>query len=287
MKHLFLFISFISANLSFSNVNSIEINSLTFVNNGKTDFSKIYENSENLKENIEILFNKDFLDHAYTRAYDIDADFEFYWSKNKMNWHFIDLNNDKINELLFLSNPSGKPDLYSLTELYVKKNNRFKLIYSESGAIYAYKIHKNTKEIVLFHHKFPCCSSKSNNIDMIRVINGKIKLRKKYFIANSEILKSNYIPKSVHYDIKFHYLTKETTLRWSSNNLSKKTGNFLNENIIAFYPSKAPYKVLFSNRKWNYVLFYEAPLKSKKSTSAINPDNFSDVYVYGWIEKER
>ena len=159
-------------------VNSIEINSLTFVNNGKTDFSKIYENSENLKENIEILFNKDFLDHAYTRAYDIDADFEFYWSKNKMNWHFIDLNNDKINELLFLSNPSGKPDLYSLTELYVKKNNRFKLIYSESGAIYAYKIHKNTKEIVLFHHKFPCCSSKSNNIDMIRVINGKIKLRK-------------------------------------------------------------------------------------------------------------
>ena len=121
---------------------------------------------------------------------------------------------------------------------------------------------------------------------MIRIINGKIKLRKKYFIANSEILKSNFIPKTVHYNLKFHYLTRETTLRWSSNKPSKKTGNFLNENIIAFYPENSPYKVLFSNKKWNYVLFYEAPLKSKKSTSAINPDNFLDVHVFGWIKKE-
>jgi len=121
---------------------------------------------------------------------------------------------------------------------------------------------------------------------MVRVINGKIKLRKKYFIANSEILKSNCIPKFVNYNLKFHFLTKETAVRWSSNKNTKKDVNSINENTIAFYPKKAPYKVLFSNKNWIYVLLYEAPLTSKKNKSAINPNNFSDVHVYGWIEKD-
>ena len=286
MKHLFFF-SFIIAHLTFGNVNSIVTNSLTFVNNGKTDFSEIFVKSENLKIIIKDLFNKDLLDHEFTRAYNIEANFEFYWSKNKNNWNFLDLNNDKINEIIYLSNPSGKPDEYSISEIYVKNHHQLKLIYKESGAIFAYKIHPNTKEIILFHQRFPCCSSKSNNVNMIRVINGKIKLRKKYFIANSEILKSNCIPKLVHYDLNFSYLTKESELRWSSDKPSKKNINLVNDNIIAFYPCKAPYKVLYSNKKWDYVLFYEAPVKSKKNKFAINPYNFSDIHVYGWIEKER
>ena len=286
MKKLFILISIFLGHLSVANVNSCVINSLTFVNNGKTDFNKIYDKSENLKEIIEVLFDKDLLDHELTRAYNTDANFENYWLNNMMNWHFLDLNNDKINEILFISNPSGKPDEYSLSEIYIKKNHQFKLIFKESGAIFAYKIHENTKEFVLFHHKFPCCSSISNNVNMVRIINGKIKLRKKYFVANSEILKSNCLPKSVHYDLKFYYLTKDKVLRWSTNKFSKKDLNSKNENIIAFYPEKAAYKVLFSNKKWIYVLFYESPLRSKKNKSAINPDNFSNVHVYGWIQKD-
>ena len=82
MKHLFLF-TFIISHLSFGNVNSSAINSLTFVNKGKTDFTKIYYNSENLKEIIKDLFDKDVLDHEYSRAYNVDANFEFYWYCNK------------------------------------------------------------------------------------------------------------------------------------------------------------------------------------------------------------
>ena len=287
MKYYILFFVYFFSYISLGNTKNKEINSLNFINDGNENLETIFIESNQTKKNVELLFNLDRLDHEFTKAFNLDAKFTDYWNKNKFNWHFIDLNNDGVFELIFSANPSGKNDEYSSIEVYVFKKNKSIpfLIYKESGALFAFKVHPNTNEIILFQHRFPCCSSFSHNINMIRIVNNKIILRKKYFVINKTGENEIFYPKSFHYDSRYHYLNRNEILRWSCGEKSKNLkGNFL-ENIIAIYPENSPYKIIYSTTNWKYVLMYAPPMKSKKIKTLITKENFLDVRVFGWIKK--
>jgi hypothetical protein len=106
-------------------------------------------------------------------------------------------------------------------EIYVQQSGKLKLLFKEKGSLIAYKIQPNTKEMILFHHKYPCCRTVSHNINMIRMVNNKIHLRQKYFVVNPEDTSFKIFPNFVHYSSKYYYLKN-----------NKKIFSFLGENLV-------------------------------------------------------
>ena len=248
-----------------------------FVNGGETDFSKLFIDQKNtIKEQVKKLFDFDKLDHEYTKAYETEAKFEIYWLKNESNWHFIDLNRDGKSELIFQSIATLNNEM-EFVEIWSNQT----VLYKESGHFIAYKIHPNTNEIILFHHKYPCCSSASHNIDMVRYVRGKIRLRKKYFLARDSEMKGDFFPPKVKYTSNYHYLNNNTPVRWSSNRIMNNASKLSNENKVADYPKATPYWILAKRNGWNYVLMCGEPISNQKGL--IRSENFKDVHVFGWI----
>lgn len=262
------------------------ISASLFINNGKTDLEILFHsnNFSDLEKNVEKLFNEDQLDHAYSKAFDMEAKFSVYWKMNGKYWSSLDLNKDGKNELFFLPKAIN-PDDIELIEIYTQKKGIYNLIYKESGHIIAYKIHPNTKEIVLFHHQYPCCSSASHNINMVRLVNGKINLRKKYFLARDEGMKGDFFPNSVNFTSKFNYLKKRTTVRWSPEKISKNAWSVFQENKLAIYPKLTPFRILAKKGNWYYIEICGEPIIRKKKLydCVINSENFNNVHVFGWI----
>lgn len=262
------------------------ISASLFINNGKTDLEILFHsnNFSDLEKNVEKLFNEDQLDHAYSKAFDMEAKFSVYWKMNGKYWSSLDLNKDGKNELFFLPKAIN-PDDIEFIEIYTQKKGVYKLIYKESGHIIAYKIQPNTKEIVLFHHQYPCCSNASHNINMVRLVNGKINLRKKYFLARDEGMKGDFFPNSVNFTSKFNYLKKRTTVRWSPEKISKNAWSVFQENKLAIYPKLTPFRILAKKGNWYYIEICGEPIIRKKKLydCVINSENFNNVHVFGWI----
>ncbi len=286
MKHLFLFFSFLllSPNL-FSTAIMPRLNASIFVNDGLTDFSFLFKTVDvNLKNKVQSLFEKDRLDHYDTKAFDLDAVFSVYWEKHNKYWFSLDLNKDGENEILYLNELTNEIEMESF-EIYQFNQGYYKNIYKESGHLLAYKIHPNTKEIILFHHKYPCCSSVSHNINMVRLVNGKIVLRKKYVVASDNGMNGStkFFPKKVKYTRKMSYLKQDVLVRWSSSIISVKASDFFESNVVGRFSKGAEYRVLFEIGKWKYVLMCAPPLKRVSNEGIIDSSNFMDVKVFGWI----
>ena len=255
-------------------IQSIPIPSHFYVNNGRTDFSQIFKRNYELFKTIEELFNTDRLDHELTRAYDLNATFSNYWNKNKLFWFECDLNKDNVNELIFTDYSINKKPIDCITEIYYKSKVGYKLIYKEVGIFISFKIQSNTREIILFHHRFPCCSSMSNNLDQLRIIRGQVKMRRKYFVASEKKNLNSTFPKYVKYSSIFHILQKEQVVYWERN---------LNSGICLF-PKNSAYKVLAKMNGWKYIEMFEFPIKSDRISPLINIDNFQAIHIYGWIK---
>lgn len=253
-----------------------------FVNGGEKDLSKLFSSPPNalLKSEVKQLFEDDKLNHEQTKAYDSKAVFETYWTNNQSKWNFIDLNKDGKKELIYQSVSSELNEM-ECVEIWILKIRKYDLLYKESGHLIAYKIHPNTKEILLFHYKYPCCSSASNTINMVRLVKGKIKLRKKYFLANDTGMKGDFFPKKVKFENQYSYLTKRTTLRWSPAVIMKHAWKLARENKVADYPKGTPYRVLARENGWKYVLMCGQP--ALQQNGIIQTANFMDVHVFGWI----
>lgn len=253
-----------------------------FVNNAKTDFESIFiKNKEELQKSVKQLFDNDLLNHDLTRAYDIEAKFENYWAKYESSWHLLDLNNDGVFELLF-NNSSDEPEHLSF-ELFKKEKQKYQAIYFQIGKLIGYKIHPNTKEVVLFRHQYPCCTNLSHNIDMIRLINGNIILRKKFFVARPDEMKTKLFPKKVSYSNKYSFFKKDEKVRWSAEVITKGATRMTQENIISNYPKGTAYRVLSEEKGWKYILICSEP--SKEINKIINPANFVYTHVFGWVKK--
>jgi hypothetical protein len=233
-----------------------------------------------LKIEVEKLFNLDILEHDFSLGYDLNAKFKDYWSVYEKNWMLLDLNKDKVLELLFLGVPSKIQDI-NYVELYILENEKYKKAFQEIGKVEAYKIHPNTKEIILFHHQFPCCDNASHNLNMFRYINGGVCLRKRYMVATDKNMKGNFFPLTSKEVLKAKKLNKETELRWSDEKIEKDAWTRSPRNVIARFEKGALYKVLFQNEKKSYVLMLSAPID--ETNKVINTANFKRTKIYGWI----
>ena len=273
---------------SFCNAKAVmpTINSSLFINGGKTDLNTLLKSSDLsfVKNNVEKLFNTDQFDHLFSKAYDLQAKFSIYWEKNKQFWSINDLNKDGKDELLYQKKAVNDEDV-EFVEIYTQKKGEYHLIYKESGHFIAYKIQPNTKEIVLFHHQYPCCTNASHTIYLLRLVNGQIKLRKKYFLARDQGMKGDFFPQKVKFKSNYHFLQKETIVRWSPEKITKNAWKFYQENKLAQYPKNTPYRILSRKGKWAYVEISGEPMIHKKNPYefVINSINFNDVHVFGWI----
>ncbi len=285
MKY-FIFIFFILYLPVFANSKAVmpRINASLFVNNGLTDFSNLFKLIDpNLKLKVKRLFDQDKLDHVDSKAYDLNAIFDNYWKNQSKYWYSLDMNLDGENELLYLSEFTEEIEMESF-EIYVLLNDTYNCIYKETGHLLAYKIHPNTKEIILFHHSYPCCSSVSHNINMVRLINDKIALRKKYVVARDIGMKGDFFPKHVKYSYEMNRLKKEETVRWSPNEINVSASESFQNNIVGKYEKDTPYRTLFVKGRWKYVLMCDKPMKRIPNQGIIDTDNFYDVKVFGWIK---
>ena len=278
---LSIFFSFITL-FSFSKVDMPRVSAAIFVNGGLTDFSILFKSTDSeLKTKVQVLFDEDCLDHPFSKAYDENATFQNYWQSNEKLWHSLDINKDGVNELIFQSelnsNESESIEIYSL------KSKKYKLIFGDSGHLLAYKIHPNTKEIILFHHKYPCCSASSHNINMVRLVGGEIILRKKYFVARKEGMKGDFFPQKVRYTPKYYALNRNTVVRWSPEIIDKKASDAFSSNSIATYPTGVQYRVLAEEKGWKYVLLCGIPLKKEAGKGIISAENFTDTHVFAWL----
>lgn len=257
-----------------------------FINGAKTDLQELINDSDRatLKNDVEKLFNVDQFDHLFSKAYDKEALFSMYWKKNQSFWSCIDLNKDGKNELLYQSTAKDDEEI-EFVEIYTKQKGEYQLNYKESGHFIAYKIHPNTKEVVLFHHQYPCCTNASHSIYMVRLVKGKIKLRKKYFLARDKEMKGDFFPKHVQFKPNYHFLKKQTIVRWSPEKITKNAWKMFQENKLAKYPKNTPYKILSKKGNWVYIEICGEPKidKNKPYEYVINSVNFNDVHVFGWI----
>lgn len=262
------------------------INPSVFINGGKTNLFSLYKPSDSpsVKSKIEKLFNEDQFDHPFSKAYDSEAKFNLYWEKNKQFWHTIDLNKDGKDELLYQSVATNDEEIEFL-EIYSQKKGKYQLIYKESGHFIAYKIHPHTQEIILFHHDYPCCTNASHTINMVRLVRGKIKLRKKYFLARDEGMKGDFFPKRVKFSSEYQYLQKQTIIRWSPEKITKNAWKMYQENKLAEYPKNTLCRILSRKGRWWYIEICGEPILHQKNPYefVINSINFNDVPVFGWI----
>lgn len=257
-----------------------------FIHHPQTDLDLISVKNEALKvKMVRALFDNDQLDHMDTKAFDPAARFEPYYAKFGRFYRLSDLDNDNTPELIFNSVISEEDDREFL-EIYRYEKTRIVNLYKEIGHVLAYKIQPNTGEILLFHHGYPCCANASHNLNRLRLVGGKIRMLKRYFLARERDMKGKFFPDSIRVNKRYNTSYKRLELRWSGEVISKDAWYRRNpDNVIAHYEAPVVYKVLAEEDGWYFVLVNAAPLK--EPSYVINADNLKETWVYGWVDKRK
>ncbi|MDF3026513.1 MAG: hypothetical protein K0S23_820 [Fluviicola sp.] len=275
-----LFLSF--SVLALSYVEMTRVDARVFIANPETDFSKIQVNNEALKAKmVEFLFSNDLVDHIGTKAYDPGALFVNYYKQFAPLYQLIDLNNDKVPELIFNGYADEEREKEHL-QIFTTIKGELVSVYNEIGHVLAYKIHPNTKEVLLYHHQYPCCENASHNLNRLRLVDNKIVQIKRYFLGRDHGMLGRFFPDKSGFSGKFHQTTAKTALYWSGEEINKAAWPGRSEkNIIANYPDSTNYSILAEKGKWRFVIMHGAPLAEENRV--INPSNFSNTWIYGWI----
>jgi hypothetical protein len=284
------FILFISIFLAgfFSNANSISLVDVpvnVFVNGGKTNFDSIFHKTE-IQSLVKEIFEEGILFHDYTLEVHPNSNFKTYWSVFQDKWNIVDLNNDGEGELI-LQGLTTTFDEKEFVEIYKKLDGKWTKIYGEVGRLLAYKIHPNTKKIILYQHKYPCCNSASHTIITLRFLRNKIVTKSSFFVGrDSGDMVGPFFPDSVSHPSSFEQLQEKTLLRWSPEivNQNAFTG-YSDSNAIVHFDKGAYYKVLYNANGWSFVLMYSGIIDEQ--AIVINPSNFVNKPIYGWISKDR
>jgi hypothetical protein len=279
---LLLFLGFSS--VTFGYVEMTRVDAKIFIANPETDFMKIRIENEALKAKmIEFLFNNDLIDHIGTKAYDPAALFVNYYTQFASLYQLIDLNNDQVPELIFNGYPGEEKEKEQL-QIFTTVKGELVSVYNEMGHLLAYKIHPNTKEVLLYHHQYPCCENASHNLNRLRLINNKVVLIKRYFLGRDHGMLGRFFPDKSTFSGKFYSTKSKVALHWSPEDIKESAWPKRSEkNIIANYPDSTAYAVLAEKGTWRFVIMHRSP--SVEENRVINPTNFSDTWIYGWIKK--
>ncbi len=253
-----------------------------FVNKGRTDFDlALNQNPDKKKAEVELLFENNLLKHDYSKAVDSELKFAPYWDHFSKNWFMADLDRDGQEELIF----SGKPLVSNEKEqfsLFVKYGRVWKEVFWDDGYLMAYKIHPNTGEIILYHHRYPCCQQFTHLVQRVRWVRNKIRFTKRYFIARDTGIKGQLFPKKSKYPKSYVRLKKAKVLYWSKGKIKNDASIFAKTNSIIHYPKNSHYQVLARENGWSYVMMVSPP-KLEESPVA-NPHNLQDARYYGWLK---
>lgn len=284
MGKIILLIAFLPL-MCCASVDMIRVNPELFIHQPQTDFTAITISNDALKQHmVRFLFEHDQLNHEGTKAFSLDATFESYYQLFKDSYRLIDLNNDQLPELIF-SGYVTKEDEKEHFEIYFDLKGVPTKIYDEIGHLLAYKRQPNTHEILLFHHQYPCCVNASHNLNRLRLVDGKLQLVKRYFVAREAgDMKGKFFPAKTAFTGKYYTTSKISTLRWSGSVIKKDAwqGRFP-ENTIARYEVGSIYTILAEEKGWYYVLMHSPPMQEENKV--INPANFNEVAVFGWLKK--
>jgi hypothetical protein len=266
-------------------ISLVDIPSHVFVHQGKTNFDSLIHHND-LVEKVEALFNQELLYHDYTLEVHPNSNFKTYWSVFEKNWGVIDLNNDGVYELIFQGRVSSF-DEKEYVEIFKKNEDNWERIHSDVGRLLAYKIHPNTKKIILYQHRYPCCYSASHSIIMVRLIGEKIITKSRFFVGrDGGDMVGPFYPDSVSYSSAFKQLTSKTLLRWSPAVVDSKAFiNYSETNAIIHYEKGGYYKELYKKNGWAFVLMYSGIVHEQ--AVVINSVNFVNTPVYGWIFLEK
>ena len=283
---LFMFITLILSTFSTSanSISLVDVPVDVFVNKGKTNFDSIFYKTE-IESLVKELFEEGILYHDYTLEVHPNSNFKTYWSVFKDKWNLVDLNNDGNGELI-MQGLTTVFDEKEFVEIYNKLDGKWTKIHGEVGRLLAYKIHPNTKKIILYQHRYPCCNSASHTIITLRMIRNKIITSSRFFVGrDSGDMVGPFYPDSVNYGFAFLQLKKNTLLRWSPEVVSKNAFRGYSEtNAIVHFDKGAYYKILYNGDKWHFVLMYSGIVDEK--AVVINALNFVNKPVYGWIDTQ-
>lgn len=252
-----------------------------FVNKGRTDFDSIFNpNRSEVKEAVRWLFDNNTIDHDYSKAVNSDYKFGPYWKNYSAMWNSVDLDKDGKNELIFSGKPLISDDKESFS-LFVQYGKVWKEVFWDDGHLMAYKIHPNTGEVILFHHRYPCCSQFTHMIHRVRWIRNKLHSTKRYFLARDTAMKGDFFPSSSKYPKKYKKLRKNTILRWSKGVIKKGAAMFSPTNEIIHFPKDSYYQILYAKSRWRYVMMVSPP--TIEESMVANAHNLQESRFYGWI----
>ena len=282
-----LLITFFSS-LCFSLVASVtmtRVDPALFIANPETDLDKVTVTNEALKKSmVNYLFDADLLDHVGTKAYDTQAVFNNYYTQFSALYRLIDLNNDGLPELIFNGFVSSDDDKEYL-EIYGTKKGVVTRLFKEIGHVLAYKIQPNTKEVMLYHHQYPCCENASHNLNRLRLIGNELQLQKRYFIGRDSGMVGPFFPKKAQFTSENKRFSKTTKLYWSPAIVTTDAWPRRSQtNVIASYAASSVYTVLAQTKSWSFVLVKSAPMITPNNV--INPANFLQTWIYGWVVNE-
>lgn len=285
MKNTFFILLICWINAAVANVEMTRVNPQLLIHQAKENFDSISLSNETLKQTmVKYLFDNDLIDHIGTKAYDTDAKFSNYYKQFHALYRLIDLNNDGIPELIFNGFVAEGDDREYL-QIFNSKQGVVEQVYNEIGHLIAYKIQPNTKEILLYHHQYPCCVNASHNLNRLRWINGKFQMLKRYFLGRDHDMVGPFLPLKSQFTGIFNVLSNKTKLYWSPAVIEKDAWLSRSAtNVIATYDSLTVYTVLAKVNNWKFVLMKGAPIIQK--SVIINPANFTSTWIYGWIKEE-
>lgn len=276
------------SSLCFSLVASVtmtRVDPTLFIANPETDLDKVTVTNEALKKSmVNYLFDADLLDHVGTKAYDTQAIFDKYYTQFSALYRLIDLNNDGLPELIFNGFVSSDDDKEYL-EIYGTKKGVVTRLFKEIGHVLAYKIQPNTKEVLLYHHQYPCCENASHNLNRLRLFGNELQLQKRYFIGRDSGMVGPFFPKKVQFTSENKRFSKITKLYWSPAIVTTDAWQRRSQtNVIASYAASSVYTVLAQTKSWSFVLVKSAPMIT--TNNVINPANFLQTWIYGWVVNE-
>ena len=283
-KVIFLFLSLLFTTQLLADVVVMpRVDVKLFVNKGKTDFNKAFSQDIELKKKeLKWLFDNNQLDHDFSKAVRLEMEFEPYWEHFKSNWYLVDLDKDGQEELIFSGKPLVSEDKERFT-IYVKYGSIWKEVFWDDGHLLAYKKHPRTGEIILYHHRYPCCSQFTHLIQKVRWVRNKVRTTQRYFLARDKGMKGQFFPKSPSfYPNRYHQLKKTTMLYWSKGKIRSGAAMFSPTNEIIHFPHNSYYQILAREGKWCYVMMVSPPIIEESMVA--NPNNLTEARFYGWIK---
>ncbi len=282
MRKIVSFFIFLTTATSYSApVVMPRVDASLFVNRGKTDFESIFDKDiDRTREVVRWLFDNNRLDHDYSKAVDTSLVFQPYWNRFSSMWHLIDLDADGKPELLF----SGKPLISEEKErfsIFVQYGSVWKEVFWDDGHLLAFKKHPRTGEIILYHHRYPCCSQFTHLIQRVRWLRNKMHLTQRYFLARDSDMNGKFFPLKSSYPKNYRKLKGKTMLYWSKGKIKENAARFSPTNQIINFPAKSYYQILAQEGRWYYVMMVSPPLIEESMVA--NANNLQQSRFYGWI----